>query len=91
MTSTDLDEAIAQLPMIAWDPTRADRTRRRCRVLLTRRQRRRDHMVSRIDIARRVLAPVTVGAFCAFFIVYVTALVATTFALQRLLHAGPTP
>jgi hypothetical protein len=91
MTSTDLDEAIAQLPIIACDPTRADRTRRRCRALLGRQQRRRDHVVSRIDIAQRVLAPVIVGAFCVFFIVYVTALVAATFALQRLLHARLTP
>jgi hypothetical protein len=91
MTSNDLDEAIAQLPIIASDPTRADRTRRRCRALLRRQQRRWDHVVSRIDIARRGLAPVFVGAFCVFFIVYVTALVATTLGLQGLLHARPTP
>lgn len=91
MTSNDLDEAIAQLPIMASDPTRADRTRRRCRALVGRRQRRWDHLVSRIDTARRAVATVIIGAFCVFFIFYVTALVATTFRLQGLLHAGPTP
>lgn len=91
MASHDLDEAIAQLLIITSDSTRADRTRRRCRAILVHRQRRWDHVVSRIDIARRALAPVTVGAFFVVFILYITALVATTFRLQGLLHVEPMP
>ncbi|MGH9200308.1 MAG: hypothetical protein ACRD2A_03625 [Vicinamibacterales bacterium] len=90
MTSTDLDEArteqLTRLPILMSDSRRAERTGRRCRALLGSRRRRQEHLRSRFDIAQRGLEQVVVGAFCLFYVAYVTALVATTFRLQGLLH-----
>ncbi len=89
MMSGDFDEArlepLAGLPMLASDPKRAERTRRLCRARLGQ-QRSMDRVISQVDIARRGLGPVVVSAFCVFYIVYVSALVATTLRLQGLLR-----
>jgi hypothetical protein len=89
MTANDGDEAtlelLAWLPGLSSDPARADRTRRRCRALLNHRQHRAgEQVVPRSSVVRRRLAPVIIGAFCVFYIVYVGALVATTLRLQNL-------
>jgi hypothetical protein len=91
MTSDDLVDAIAKLPITASDSTRAAHTRQRCYDVLARKRRRRAHIVSRVDIARRGLTPVVVGAFCLFVIVYLTALLSTTLGLERVLHFPPMP
>jgi hypothetical protein len=90
MTANDDDEAtverLAWLPGLSSDPVRADRTKQRCRALLSHRQHRAsEHAFPRVS-ARRRLAPVIVGAFCVFYVVYVCALVATTLRLQDLLR-----
>jgi hypothetical protein len=89
MMSDDIDEArrehLAGLPFLASDQKRAERTRRLCRARLDR-QRSVEHVISRVDIVRRGLGPVVVSAFCAFYIVYVSALVALTLRLRGLLH-----
>jgi hypothetical protein len=91
MTANDCDEATLErlvwLPGLSPDPVRAERTRRCCRALLSHRQHStRKQFLPRVSIARRRLAPVIIGAFCVFYIVYVGALVATTLRLQDLLR-----
>jgi hypothetical protein len=88
MTSDDRDDAtvasLARLPALAPDPARADRTRQRCRALLTRQQSLREPLLPRFPAARPRLAAVTVAAFCLLSIVYVGALVATVVRLRDL-------
>jgi hypothetical protein len=91
MTSDDLVDAIAKLPIAAPDSARAGRTRQRCHAILDRRRQRRAHIVSRADSARHRLAPAIVGACCLFVIVYLTALLATTLGFERVLHSPPMP
>jgi hypothetical protein len=95
MTSAGLEEArldqLAQLPMRAPDSARASRTRRRCRALLERRERRRERRASQIDAARQRLGPLVVGAICVFFVVYLATVVATAIHLQGLFRARLTP
>ena len=85
MTFTEVDEPISEpllgLPTLESDPKRAERTRRYCRALLESRSRRREHVHSRLEIAQRGLERVVVGVACVLYVVYVTALVATTLQL----------
>jgi hypothetical protein len=89
MTSNDCNEAtlayLSRLPILSADPTRAERTRRRCRALLGP-ERRRKPLPSRIEFARPGVGAVIVSAFCVFCIMYVSALVATAFRVQGLLR-----
>ena len=71
------------LPILVCDPTRADRTRRRCRALLARQQRRGGQRAGRIDIAPRGLVRVVVGTLWVFFVLYLTALVAMAIRFIR--------
>ena len=95
MTSNPPDDAtvenFAELPVLASDPARADRTRRRCRALLVRQEQRRNQHAWRSNVARRGVARVIVGTVWVFFIVYLTALVATAMRLQSLFDARPMP
>src|SRR5215510_3046944 len=83
MTSNHGDEAtldnpsLSRLPVLASDPARADRTRRRCRALLNRQHRRREQILSRAHVERPRLAPVILGLFCVLYTIYVGALLAT--------------
>jgi hypothetical protein len=70
-------EHLAELPILAPDPARADRTRRRCRALLARQHRRADQVARRTDTARRGVVRAIVATLCVFLVVYLTALAAT--------------
>jgi hypothetical protein len=89
MTSDDSNEStlayLSRLPILTADPTRAERTRRRCRALLGR-ERQRKPLLSRIETARPGVGPVIVGVVCVFCVMYVSALVATAFRVQGLLR-----
>ena len=88
MMSDDGMEAVvvrlSRLPTLAPDAARAERTRRRCRALLDQ-QSRRQPVRSRLEIPFG-FKPVIVGTICVFCVVYVSALVATAFQLQGLIH-----
>ena len=90
MTSHDSCDArlelLARLPRLTPDSERAERTRLRCRARFERRRQRSEHAAALIAFARRGLAPLTVGGFWAFYLVYVGALVATFFRLQAVLR-----
>jgi hypothetical protein len=90
MMSDHVDEAklgrLAELPILASDPKRAERTRRRCRARLMRQPRSWECLVSQVEIAPRGRGPVVVSAFCVFYVVYVSALVATALRLHGLLR-----
>lgn len=89
MTSNHSDEAmlgaLTALPTLASDPTRAERTRQRCRAQLRRQQQAGHRRASQVEIVRRGFGRVVVSALCVFYIVYVTALVTMTLRLQGLL------
>lgn len=83
ITHDSIVEELAQLPLLAPDHAWTDRVRTRCRTQLSRRQTRpaRTEMIA--GFGRRVFAPVAVGCFC---VLYVAALVATTFRLHGVFH-----
>ena len=90
MTSHDSCDArlelLAQLPRLAPDPQRAERTRLRCRARLERRRQRSEHAAAMIGFARRGLAQLAVGSLWAFYVVYMSTFVATFFRLQAVLR-----
>jgi hypothetical protein len=90
MTSSDSYDArlelLARLPRVEPDSARVDRTRSRCRALLERRRHRSEHAAAMIEFARRTVASATVGGFWVLYVVYVCALVATSFGLEAVLR-----
>ena len=68
-----------ELTMLTPEAERAARLRARCRAELAQHARRQPAAAAIADFAWRVLAPVTVGALCVF---YVAVLVATTLRLK---------
>jgi hypothetical protein len=74
-------EFLARMPRLAADRARANRTRQRCRALLGKR-RGRARARDGLALARSVARPMAAGAFCAFCVLYVGALVATAVLLQ---------
>jgi hypothetical protein len=87
MMTDDMDDLrlslLARLPRLESDPTRAKHTRQECHALL-RHRRRVGRAVSRIDASRRQIVgrgprSLAIGIFCVLGVVYVSALVATTF------------
>ena len=90
MTSNDRSEStpadLTPLAILAADPARAERTRRRCIALLAREHRRREPTRSRVEIARSGLGALILGVVCLFCVVYVSALAATAFRVQGLLR-----
>jgi hypothetical protein len=88
MTLDDPENAaqtiLSRLPRLSAEATRAERTRQRCRVLLDGQRRQRDRIRVPFQALRSIGEPAILGAFGAFFIVYVGALVATAIQLQDL-------
>ena len=63
---------LGQLGPLTPDPTRSERARTRCHSLLTRRQRRAARTARGLNVARRAIEPVLVGAFG---LIYLSAMV----------------
>ena len=84
MTSNDADDEMRlDLPLALPDGARANRTRQRCRALLTRRQKRQE--LAR-GVTARVATSAAVGTLCLLYALYVADLVAKTFHFRNLLH-----
>jgi hypothetical protein len=87
MMTDDMDDLklglLSRLPRLESDQTRAKHTREGCHALL-RHRRRLGHVLSRIDASRsdmkrRGPRSLAIGIICVLGVVYVSALVATTF------------
>jgi hypothetical protein len=72
-------ESLKRLMPLTPDPGRTEWVRERCRTQLGRRRRGRARIAVIAGFTSRVLAPVLAGGFC---VLYVAALVATTFRLE---------
>lgn len=87
MTSSDSHDTSAdsvdRLMALVPDPDRSERVRVRCRTQLEQSRRSAVRTTVIAGFARRVLAPVLVGAFC---VLYVAVLVATTLHLEGVIQ-----
>lgn len=84
MTPSRADESTPlDLPMVLPDRVSAERTRLRCRALLTRRQ-QRHAMVQ--GVTKRMVTSAAVGTLCLLYALYMADLVAKTFLFRNLLH-----
>jgi hypothetical protein len=79
----DASESLARLARLTPDAARAARVRVRCRAQLQRNRWRTERAAEISGFTWRVLGPVVVGGFC---VLYVVALVATTFSLRDVLY-----
>jgi hypothetical protein len=75
-------DRLSRLPILTPDPRRAERTRLRCRAVLTRRV-RRTRTPARRDVLRSRIAAAAAGTLGVVYALYIASLFTTTIGLLR--------